>query len=175
MKFTATILTTILLLVFTATQAQTNPLFKKQINQNVKTINSLKTLEQRSVEELHSSVNDTARDLRLTGFFKKDKLLKIVSKEKTSSGIQVMEYYLNNDKLIFVLEQFKTFVFDKKTDSFNKDSTETNFEGKYYFNNNKLIDQITTGHNKFENDNLDPEKVLIGEAEGYIKTLKRKN
>jgi hypothetical protein len=32
----------------------------------------------------------------------------------------------------------------------------------YYFYDNKLIDQITTGHNRFEDDHIDTEKKAHG-------------
>ena len=41
------------------------------------------------------------------------------------------------------------------------------FEGNFYFDNNKILDHVTLGHNRFENDSNDPEKEFLETADYY--------
>ncbi len=110
----------------------------------------------------------------LIGYYKKGVLKKILVHVGISHGKELFEFYFQNDRLIFVFEKFEQFIYDKKKEAFDYEKTETTFEGRYYFHNNRLIEHITTGHNRFEDDTLEPEKVLISEANDYKKLLKRK-
>ncbi len=107
----------------------------------------------------------------LTGFYKAEKIKKIHQWLGLSSGIEIKEYYFKDDQLIFVYEKFKSFVYDKKKDQFDFTKTETTFEGRYYFNKKRLINYVTTGHNRFEDDKINPEITLITEAKYQLKLL----
>jgi len=43
-----------------------------------------------------------------------------------------------------------------------------------YFANDKLVDYMTTGHNRFENDNIDPQQILLTEAAETKKLVSQK-
>jgi hypothetical protein len=105
---------------------------------------------------------------------KNNSLRKIVVSVGLSHGLETLEFYFLKNKLIFVYEKFEGFVFDEKRSEFDYTKTEANFEGRYYFDAGKFIDYITTGHNRFEDDSLDPEMVLLNEAEDYRKLLDKK-
>jgi hypothetical protein len=100
----------------------------------------------------------------LTGYYKNGEIRKIVKWIGISYGVEIMEYYFKEGQLIFVFEQFKSFVYDEKNNELDLTKTEVSFEGRYYFNKKKLIDYVTTGHNRFEDDAIDPEKTLLEEA-----------
>lgn len=110
----------------------------------------------------------------LKGYYKNGSIRKIVSWVGLSSGNEIMEFYYKDNQLIFVYEEFRSYVYDKVSGSFSKDSTEKTFSGRYYFQKNKLIDYITMGHNRFEDDTVDPEKTLLAEAEAFRREILRK-
>jgi hypothetical protein len=110
----------------------------------------------------------------LKGYFKNDTLKKIVVSVGISNGMESREFYFKNNQLIFVFEKFDSYVYTEKKKELDYTKTERSFEGRYYFNKGKLIDHISMGHNRFEDDSLDPEKVLLGEANDYIELLDKK-
>lgn len=91
-----------------------------------------------------------------------------------SNGFETKDYYFKNGKLIFVQEQFNSFVYDIQNDTFNLNKTEKTFDGRYYFVNGKLLHYETTGHNRFEDDAIDPEDTLVAEAKDYVRLLNGK-
>lgn len=100
----------------------------------------------------------------LIGYFKGNELRKIVQWIGLSHGNEITEFYFKDGKLIFVYEQFNSFLYDEKVDSVKLNSTEKSFEGRYWFYEGKMFDYITTGHNRFENDSVDPGLILPEEA-----------
>lgn len=110
----------------------------------------------------------------LTGYSKNGIIRKIVSWVGLSYGNEIIEFYYKNNKLIFVYEEFHSFVFDKGSGEFRQDTTEKTFIGRYYFKHTKLIDYITTGHNRFEDDTVDPEKTLLNESGLNLNAILRK-
>ncbi|PZP47239.1 MAG: hypothetical protein DI598_11220 [Pseudopedobacter saltans] len=112
-------------------------------------------------KELKSVTISDKKDKTLTGFYINDSIVKIV-KEETKTGIDTTSevFYFEKGKLIFVHESNK--------------ASETAFDGRYYFDNGKMIDYSTTGHNRFENDSLDPEKFWLKDAEKCQKILYQK-
>lgn len=110
----------------------------------------------------------------LTGYSKNGSIRKIVSWVGLSSGNEIIEFYYKNNKLIFVYEEFHSFVYDKVSGEFRHDTTEKTFIGRYYFKNSKLIDYITTGHNRFEDDTVDPEKTFLTESGSNMNAILRR-
>lgn len=145
-----------------------------EIRKEFKSINSDRTLEKvtMSAEEFLDNVPDGGGEL--TGFYKADRVRKIVRWLGLSNGNEVLEFYFKNRQLIFVYEEFHSFVYDDKKQSLRFDTTEKTFIGRYYFDRKKLIHYVTTGHNQFENDDIDPEKTLLTEANDNKKILDRK-
>ena len=64
-------------------------------------------------------------------------------------------FYYNKNKLIYSTESIITYY---TTDNV-KDSI--GWGGNYYFSNNKLIDLVTLGHGKSEEDSWNPEKEVL--------------
>jgi hypothetical protein len=64
-------------------------------------------------------------------------------------------FYYNKDKLIYSTESIISYyITDNVTDSIG-------WGGNYYFSNNKLIDLVTLGHGKSEEDSWNPEKEVL--------------
>jgi hypothetical protein len=168
------ILTTTLILSFATTYGQDKTKLINEIRKEFKVINSDTTFRKIVLENEEFLEHMPDGGGQLTGFYKAGQLKKIVSWIGISRGNDISEFYFKNEKLIFVYEQFNSFVYDKKKQIFRLDTTQKTFEGHYYFYNNKLIDHITAGYNRFENMRIDAEKTLLKEADDYKRLLEQR-
>ncbi|WP_299990255.1 hypothetical protein [uncultured Pontibacter sp.] len=146
----------------------------KAIRQEFTNINNTTTLKKVKLENEEFLGSMTDGGGILTGYYETGIIRKIHQWVGLSNGIEIKEYYFQNGSLIFVYEKFNAFVYDSKKEQFDQSKTERTFEGRYYFNNQKLIDYVTTGHNRFEDDSIDPEKTLLKEANDYFNLLNKK-
>lgn len=140
----------------------------KQINQD-KSL-TIVTLEN---EEFLPHVTDGGGEL--IGYFKNGQIQKITRRIGLSYGIEMYEYYFTDEKLIFVYETLDGFLYTESSGKFDYTKTERNFVGRYYFENDKLIDFETTGHNRFEDDTIDIESTLTNEMSDCVDKLKKGN
>lgn len=108
---------------------------------------------------------------QLKGIYSRGKLIKIEVWFGLSYGINTRTYYLKNDKLLLATESFKGYHYDKAKTSFDYTSFDISHEGWYLFVRDKLIDQESLGHWRFEDDELDAEKVLMEEFNRYTLLL----
>jgi len=161
MRTAISILTTTLTVSFLTALGQDKARIVSDIRKEFKIINNDTTLKKVVLSDEEFLAHTTDGGGQLTGFYKEGQLRKIVSWIGLSNGNEIFEFYFTNSKLIFVYEQFNSFIYDRKQETLRLDTTERTFEGRYYFKNDKLIDQITTGHNRFENDDIDPQKTLL--------------
>ncbi|MCW3465737.1 hypothetical protein [Chitinophaga nivalis] len=155
---------------FASSQAKQQEIIRiRKIFQQINTDTALRhiTLD---AEKFTTEITDGGASL--TGWFKNNSLQKIARYMGISTGISILEYYFKDDVLIFVYEEFNTYRYDEKKKAPDYYKTEQTFQGRYYFRHNQLIDYITTGHNRFEDDALDPEKILSEEAYKYQQLLK---
>jgi hypothetical protein len=146
----------------------------KVIKKEFTAINHATTLKKVKLENEEFLANMTDGGGALTGYYEAGTIRKIHQWVGLSNGFEIKEYYFKNGRLIFVYEEFNAFVYDSKKEQFDQSKTERTFEGRYYFNNQKLIDFATTGHNRFEDDSIDPEKTLLAEANDYLRLLDKK-
>lgn len=108
----------------------------------------------------------------LTGYFQDGKLLLIKEWIGLSYGVTQHSFYFNKDRLVYVLELEDDFYVDSSgTDHSRFDQ---HFRGNYYFSNNRLVDMVSLGHNRFEIDTNDPEKEFLQLAAGYQKLILNK-
>jgi hypothetical protein len=168
------ILSSLLTSCFVSTFAQDTAKLIAGIRKEFKIINADSTLEKVTLtgEEFLDHAPDGGGEL--TGFYKAGQIRKIVRWLGLSNGNEILEFYFKNSQLIFVYEEFLSFVYDDKKQTLRFDTTEKSFTGRYYFSKTKLVDYVTTGHNRFENDAIDPEKTLLTEANDNKKILDRK-
>ena len=168
------ILTTVLTLHFAPSFGQDKAKLVRDIRQEFTRINKDTTLKKVVLNNEEFLDHMTDGGGQLAGFYKATSLRKIVSWVGLSNGNEVFEFYFKDSKLIFVYEQFNSFVFDERKRTLRLDTTESTFEGRYYFADNKLIDYNTTGHNRFEDDSHDPQETLLTEAAKNRQLLARK-
>ena len=143
----------------------------KGIKVEFKKINADKSLRKVTLENEEFLEHMTDGGGELTGYFMKGQIQKVSQWVSFSHGNETTEFYFKNGQLIFVYEKFDSFIFNPQKELLDRTKTETTFEGRYYFNNNKLLDYGTTGHNRFEDDTIDPEKTLMKEAGEKVKQL----
>ena len=110
----------------------------------------------------------------LTGYYKGNELVKIVRWVGISHGNEVAELYFEGSQLIFLYAEFNSFIYDSTADSIRFGETERTFEGRFWFNQGKLIDHVTKGHNSFEDDDFDPAITWQAEAKKLMLLLERK-
>ena len=91
-----------------------------------------------------------------------------------SYGIQYYSFYLENEELVLVRDRAKYFGYDTKSNQMDKNKFDGGFSGIYIFRNRKLIDQISLGHNRFEDDSIDAEETFLKELEFYKNKLSEK-
>ena len=145
----------------------------KNIRKNFQTTNSDTTLKKLTLdgEEFLDQVPDGGGEL--TGFFKNDSIVKISEWIGLSYGNRTREYYYKSNKLIFVYEKFQSFI-QKNNGELDHDKIKTTFEGRYYFNKDKLIEQKISGKRTFEDNSSDAVKDLQEEARSNFKILSEK-
>ncbi|MBC9909974.1 hypothetical protein [Chitinophaga varians] len=163
-----------ILLTVIATAAQNRLKEKTAIRQLVQQINRDSALKPVTLtnEEWMEQMTDGGGSL--TGYYKNKLLVKAVRWIGYSSGVEIVESYFHNNELIFVYVQADIFYYDEKKGVLRTDSLERNFEGRYYFSDKKMVDSATLGHNRFEDDTLDPGKVWPQEAATCKRLLARR-
>jgi hypothetical protein len=159
---------------FSTSCGQTRSDLKNEIKKEIQSINSDTAYKKVTLENDDFLGNMTDGGGELTGYFKGEQIKKIYQWIGLSNGNEITEFYFRNGQLIFVYEKFSAFVYDHKKEQQDLTKTETTFEGRYYFDKDKLIDRLTTGHNRFEDDNNNPEKILIQEAKDNMRLLNKK-
>jgi hypothetical protein len=138
----------------------------QKINQD--TSYRTKTLEN---EEFLDHMTDGGGDL--TGYLKDKKIFKIFERVGVSYCVRTFEYYFWDEKLIFIYEKELDFKMNDST-GFDYEKQTLAFEGRYYFDNGKLIETKTTGAKAIEYDkDENKEKILLADAKRNADLLKK--
>lgn len=114
----------------------------------------------------------------LTGYYKNGQIRKIMYGVGLSYGTNKFEYYFLNNELIFVFE--KQFTYLPLRDSsgnitgFDYTKLKSVFEGRYYFNQAKLIQVRKKGRESFAlYENGNKEKEFLANSKTFIEELKK--
>lgn len=137
--------------------------------QEIDTDTTLKKISLDS-EEFLDHVPDGGGEL--VGFFRGDSIVKIVEWIGLSYGNKITEYYYKNNKLFFVFEKFDSFV--EKNGELDHEKVNTSFEGRYYFNDEKLIEKKISGKKPLEDNSTDISTELQKEARENLQLLLNK-
>ena len=112
---------------------------------------------------------------KLKGFYNTQKIIrKIEVIVYLSYGIQEYDFYLKNETPILIQDRFRQFAWDEESDSFDSNHFDVAFNGTYIFQNSHLVDLISLGHNRFEDDQIDIEETFMSEFETYLKKIKKR-
>ena len=161
--------------IFILSFAQTKDEQIKLIRKKFEIVNRDTTLRKVTLENEEFLTNMTDGGGELAGFYKNKEIKKIYEWIGLSNGISIKEFYFENDQLIFVYEKFDSFVFDDKKNEFDLGKTKTVFEGRYYFNNEKLFSRSIKGDKALTAQNETTEQVLVEKANENVKILNKKN
>ncbi len=121
---------------------------------------------------------------QLTGYFKNNKIYKILEiiGVKLLHDIATTEYYFSDGKLIFIYEyeKYGPDISIDSTGTVDHKKTGFDFEGRYYFNNDKVINTLTSGQqqilpNEMYFDSQSKEGQLLLSSQKYIDLLYKKN
>ncbi|WKV14031.1 hypothetical protein [Marivirga harenae] len=108
----------------------------------------------------------------LKGYFSGDKIVKIELWAGVSNGKHEFDYYFKDSELYYIVESFKRYSYDVDSDTWDYSKMDQVFHGDYLFS--PTFDYETMGHNRFENDEIDPEEILAEEVEKYLTLLDEK-
>jgi hypothetical protein len=140
----------------------------------VKSVNSKLTIYKEvklSSEELVDQQMDGGAEL--TGYFNNDGTIqKIIISVGYSYGYEQIEFYFKDSELYYANETFSRYKYLEDEGTFDYSKTEPAFNGQYLFT--PAFDYETMGHNRFENDEFDPQTVLEEEAKDYRTKLMNK-
>lgn len=141
-----------------------------EIKKSIDTNESLKSVILENDDFIDDSLDGGAE---LIGFYNgaTQEVRKISITLFLSYGIQNYYFYLNNEKLVLVIDKFKQFAYDEELNKFDNHNFDGKFVGTYIFSDNHLIDHISLGHNRFEDDSIDIEETWLKELDFYSKKI----
>ena len=146
----------------------------KLIRKKFEAINKDTTLRKVTLENEEFLINMTDGGGELSGFYNNKEIKKIYEWIGLSNGISIKEFYFDKGQLIFVYEKFNSFVFDDKKDEFDLTKIKTIFEGRYYFNNEKLFSKSTKGNKALAAQGESSGKSLLESADDNMRLLNKK-
>ncbi len=128
---------------------QNTNLIKKQVAD----INQSKNLEVKIIPndyfvDVKNEVTDNGQELK--GFYRNSELKKMVHEVILSSQKMIFEYYFSKEKLIFV--KMQKFQIIDENGFFAQ--PKLMFDGRYYFENEKLVRKVVKGNGNKENFNF---------------------
>jgi hypothetical protein len=153
-----------------ALHGQTRQDINKNIRKQFQEINADTTLKKMSLEDEEFLENVPDGGAELVGFFKGDLIVKVSEWIGLSYGNRTREYYYKHDKLFFIFEKFESFV-QNKNGELDHGKVKTSFEGRYYFDNEKLVEQKISGKRSFEDNFTGTSKELQKEARDRFQLL----
>ncbi len=139
----------------------------RQVSQKINSDTTLKTLTLEN-EDFFEQMPDGGGSL--IGHFKNKSLLKITEWIGLSFGIKQFEYYFDKGKLIFVYATEKHFKYNDSLQQLDHDKLNVAYEGRYYFDKDKLIETKTKGIGSWD-DPKALEQLFIEDAQKYYKLL----
>ncbi len=147
----------------------------QKIRKEFQRINSNTTLKKIDLnnEEFMEYIPD--RGGQIIGFFESDHLVKITEWMGPSYGVIITEYYLKDGDIFFAYQRENKFkdVFDESGEwmHFDTSKLEIKFEGRYYFENYKLIKELNKGKPLFERTFKETE--FLEQANIYAEILRK--
>jgi len=110
----------------------------------------------------------------VTAYMQDTLLMKITVVLYYSHGKEIYKYFVFEGELIYMEETFDSYEYNEELSEMNYEKTERNFHGQYVFETKKLIDFISLGHNRFEDDEIDIEKTILNDFIHYTKLIRKK-
>lgn len=112
---------------------------------------------------------------QLTGYFKNGNLVKIIEWVGLSSCINITEYYLQDNQLIFTCTKGSEYSYSDSLETFDRNKLNTTMECRLYFNHNKIIKQVLRGYTRCSGQpTIAFAKNYLDECSRYKKLLRKK-
>lgn len=160
------------LFCFSSLYAQV-PVLKKQIDSSCKVIDRDDGLKKKIYEQEAFMDHATDNGGSLTIYYKNKNVYKIEEWVGLSGYVVINTYYFQNNQMVFVKDEEYMYERNPGTgETTGKFSKDNRFIGKYYFKNGKLIHQESLGHNRFEDDDNDPEQEFNRAAKKFLRLFK---
>jgi hypothetical protein len=171
-KFILTL--SLIVILFQITNGQTRADKILDIRKTFQKINNDTSLKKRTIDDAEEFLGHaTDGGGELIGYFHKDSICKIFATVGLSYGTISDGYYFRNGQLIFVYEVEKDFPETDNLGGLDFNKLDLVFEGRYYFDKDKIIDKITKGKRRFE-DRQDNASSFITDAKGYSRLITTK-
>jgi len=140
-----TVSTLTILLFSLLTFAQTNNNKINEIRKAVAQINKDSDYSIRKLENEEFLEHMTDNGGQLTGYFKRGQLVKIIEWIGLSSCVNITEYYLQENKLVFAYTKGSESPYIDSLEAFDHSKLIKTMECRFYFDNDKIIKTILTG------------------------------
>ena len=142
----------------------------KQIEAACKLIDKDSSLQKKVYEQQEFMDHVTDNGASLTVYHKNGTIYRITEWVGLSYYVIIIAYYFKSGKLIYVRDEELMYERNPVTgETTGKFSKENRFLGQYFFRNDKLFDEVSLGHNRFEDDeDNDAEKEFISSSKKYI-------
>jgi hypothetical protein len=113
---------------------------------------------------------------QLTGYFKNGQLVKIIEWIGLSSCVDITEYYLQNNKLIFAYTKGSESPYIDSLQTFDHGTINETMECRFYFSNNKIVKTILKGSTRCSGQpTAGRAKNYLDECSRYTRLLKKRN
>lgn len=129
------------------------------------------TIKKLNNEEFLEETTDGGGEL--TGYFKNKKIYKIFERIGFSNFISVNEYYFLNEQLIFVYEQEIDPQWSDSINTYDWQKQKLVYEGRYYYDNGRLIKSIIKGEKRFKENMNEKKEVFLQKAKRNKAILKK--
>jgi len=145
------------------------------IRQSCQQINSYKKYKTVTIDEAEEFLeHNPDNGASLKGYYKSDSLKKITEWLGLSNKVIQNEYYFdNNGKLIFVYTKESRYKFIDSTQTFDYSKLQLVFQGRYYFDNEKLFETKLTDEEHYQSKQKDV-LIFLEASKRYAKLLHKK-
>lgn len=140
---------------------------KLKIDQN-ESLKSIKLENEDFLDNMTDGGGELIGFYDLTGTIRKIEVTIFIS-----HGVQKYSFYLKEEIPFFIDDNFQQFAWNEKTSTFDYNRFDNGFHGTYIFQDGHLIDHISLGHNRFEDDQIDIEETFRSEWENYLEKIKK--
>lgn len=131
------------------------------------------SLEEETMEEVIGGSPDNGGDV--TGYFKKDTIYKLVMSFGPSYGMKDWEYYYDRGQVVFIYEKDQHFPVKKDGGGLDHERLVVGFEGRFYFNNGRLVEKIVKRYDQFMAENIDDKyiKDLLDDSDLWVGAFRK--
>ena len=130
------------------------------------------SLDEEAFEEAVGGAPDNGGDV--TGYFKKDTLVKLILSVGPSFGLKDYEYYYDQGRIVFIYEKDQHFPVLKDGSGLDHEKLVVGFEGRFYFNKGKLIAKLLDRRDQFMAEEVNDAYIdELLDVDTFIKALRK--